>query len=383
MSNRLHSLDTLRGLAALGVVLWHWQHFFYVTHGTPMPGWRPEWEPFFPLLKAFYLYGWMAVDLFFALSGFVFAWLYAEAVAERRITAPRFAQLRFSRLYPLHLLTLLVVVVLQWNYHRQTGGHFVYHANNPDHFVASLFFVQNWLHDTQSFNGPSWSVSVEILIYILFFALCRARLFHWATCVAMIAAGATLYYFHLLGDVGRGVMGFFAGAIAFGITRAIAARPDAVRLSRAIMGAAVLAWAVTVGQLYWPALAAWLERLPVFRLPEITLPLFVLLVGAPTLMALALHEQVLGRKYERLSFLGDISYSVYLLHFPLQLLLANIAVHRGWLPEDFMSPFVLIAFFSALIALALLSYRYFERPMQTAIRGHSRPRLAPQPDRVI
>lgn len=383
MSNRLHSLDTLRGLAALGVVLWHWQHFFCVTHGTPIPDRQPEWEPFFPLLKAFYFYGWMAVDLFFALSGFVFAWLYAEAVATRRIGAGRFALLRFSRLYPLHLLTLLLVVVLQWNFQRAAGAPFVYASNPPGKFVESLFFMQNWFHNAQSFNGPSWSVSVEVLVYIVFFALCRARLFHWTTCLAMVAVGAVLYCFHLWGDVGRGIMGFFTGAVAFRITRAITQRPDAIRISRAIIGAALLAWAITVGQLYWPALAVSIGKLPVFQRPDVALLLFVLLVGAPTLMALALHEQVLGRKYERLSFLGDISYSVYLLHFPLQLSIANIAVRRGWLPADFMSPFVMIAFFAGLISLAWLSYHYFERPMQALLRGQNRTRLASQSDRAI
>jgi peptidoglycan/LPS O-acetylase OafA/YrhL len=383
MPKRLHSLDTLRGVAALGVVLWHWQHFFSVTHGTPMPGWLPEWEPFFPVLKAGYLYGWMAVDLFFALSGFIFFWLYAEAVAEGRITPRRFAMLRFSRLYPLHWLTLFVVVVLQWSYHKATAGHFVYHANDLTHFLASLAFVQNWLHDIQSFNGPSWSVSIEVLVYILFFALCRAQLMHWAVCLAMIAGGFAIYHFHFLGDVGRGVMGFFAGAIAFKITQRIKARSDAARIARIAAGTAMLAWAVAIGQLYWPGLAAILGTVSVLPRQEIPILLFALLVGVPTLIALALHEQVLGGRYERFSFLGDISYSTYLLHFPMQLLLANIAVRQGWLPQDFMSPFVLIAFYAVLVGLGFLTYRFFERPMQAAIRGTSRSRFAPQPDRII
>lgn len=383
MPKRLHSLDTLRGLAALGVVLWHWQHFFSITHGTPMPGWQPEWEPLFPLLKAGYLYGWMAVDLFFVLSGFVFAWLYAEAIAERRITPGRFALLRFSRLYPLHLLTLLAVDVMQWNYHRGTGGHFVYHTNDLTHFLAALVFAQNWFHDIQTFNGPSWSVSIEVLVYIVFFALCRARSLHWATSIAMIALGCTIYHFHVLGDVGRGVVGFFGGVIAFRVTRFVRARPDAVPLSRVVVGIALVAWGVAIGQLYWPGLADLLGKISVLPRQEIPLLLFVLLVGVSTVMALALHEQVLGGRYERLSFLGDISYSTYLLHFPLQLLLANIAVSQGWLPEDFMSPFVLLAFYAVLIGLGFLSYRYFERPMQTLIRGARRSRFAPQPDRAI
>ena len=43
-------------------------------------------QPFFWLLKPLYIQGWAAVDLFFALSGFVFFWLYSENIAERRVT---------------------------------------------------------------------------------------------------------------------------------------------------------------------------------------------------------------------------------------------------------------------------------------------------------
>src|SRR5882724_7118049 len=97
---RLYALDTLRGFAALSVVLWHWQHFFAIS-GTWQQGWQKSSEPFYQFLRPFYAEGWAAVDLFFALSGFIFFWLYAEAIREARISAFRFAWLRFSRLYPL------------------------------------------------------------------------------------------------------------------------------------------------------------------------------------------------------------------------------------------------------------------------------------------
>ena len=74
---RLYSLDALRGLAALGVVLWHWQHFF--TKGMGLP-YHAETLPFFGLLFPFYRFGWLAVFLFFSLSGFVFFWLYAQGL---------------------------------------------------------------------------------------------------------------------------------------------------------------------------------------------------------------------------------------------------------------------------------------------------------------
>ena len=89
---RLYALDTLRGFAALSVVLWHWQHFFAIS-GTFEDGWQKSSEPFYVFLKPFYEEGWAAVDLFFALSGFIFFWLYGEAIREGRIGAWRFGWL--------------------------------------------------------------------------------------------------------------------------------------------------------------------------------------------------------------------------------------------------------------------------------------------------
>src|ERR1700743_3406757 len=103
---RLYALDALRGLAALSVVVWHWQHF-YALSGTWQTGWQRASQPFFWALQPLYDAGWAAVDLFFALSGFVFFWLYGAAIASRSIGGPRFSLLRFSPLYPLRFSTLL------------------------------------------------------------------------------------------------------------------------------------------------------------------------------------------------------------------------------------------------------------------------------------
>ena len=96
-----------------------------------------------------------------------------------------------------------------------------------------------------------------------------------------------------------------------------------------------------------------------------------------TVLALALDEQILGGRYGRLSALGDISYSTYLIHIPLQMSLALAALSLGIKPMQFMSPWAMLAFFAVLIGLGTLSFRYFERPLQRFIRGFRAPRLSP------
>jgi peptidoglycan/LPS O-acetylase OafA/YrhL len=191
---RLTALDALRGVAALAVVAWHWQHFFSIS-GRWQPGWTRSMQPFFWLLKPLYVQGWAAVDLFFVLSGFVFFWLYGESIREGRVRAGAFALMRFSRLYPLQVLALIVVAVLQSLYFARIGSFFIYQDNDWRHFILHLGLVQNWWPNMpQSFDGPSWSISVEVLLYVIFFAACRFGLrAGWQALLLAIAVKWPLY----------------------------------------------------------------------------------------------------------------------------------------------------------------------------------------------
>ena len=91
---------------------------------------------------------------------------------------------------------------------------------------------------------------------------------------------------------------------------------------------------------------------------------FIFIISPLTIAALALNEQLLGWRLRQLSFLGDISYSTYLLHFPLQLICVLAALRFGLTPMAFMSPLAMLAFFAGLIALGSASYYGFERPLQ-------------------
>src|SRR5437762_3835756 len=200
---RLYSLDVLRGLAALSVVFWHWQHFSY--SGTQPAIVSPERLPLYPVFFLFYTKGALAVDLFFSLSGFVFFWLYSDSVSRKTISGREFAWLRFTRLYPLHLATLLAVAFGQWAYHSRTGAFFVYHFNDAKHFALNLFLGSSWgLENGFSFNGPVWSVSVEVALYAMFFLWCRRLPIRMIGLAAMSAAGFLLIT-RLYAPIGRGV----------------------------------------------------------------------------------------------------------------------------------------------------------------------------------
>jgi peptidoglycan/LPS O-acetylase OafA/YrhL len=250
----LHSLDALRGVAALTVVFWHWQHFFW-TGDAPPADFRVESQPLFSVFFLFYRNGTRAVDLFFLLSGFIFFWIYASKISEGTVSAGRFFMLRFSRLYPLHLVTLLLVAAGQYAYAAANGNFFVYPANDAYHFVLNLLLIPSigLERGGLSFNSPIWS------------GLRRGGALHLVLRVLPPAQAA------------RAADGGAFAARADGAVRAVLANrprrrrvlprraglygvhqdpgsPDARKIARLLAIVTVLAWVATVGVSYSDAL---------------------------------------------------------------------------------------------------------------------------------
>jgi peptidoglycan/LPS O-acetylase OafA/YrhL len=185
-------------------------------------------------------------------------------------------------------------------------------------------------------------------------------------------------------------MGFFVGGATFQFSRWIEARGDAPRIARWSVAIALALWAVVWIEAYLNPLHSmfyWLSghvsdeagRLYIGGSRNLFLLLFVFIVVPATILSLSLHEQVLGGRWHRFAFVGDISYSTYMLHFPMQLALALIAVHFALTPAAFENPVALILFYVALIALGGLSFHYFERPMQNFLRrAFGKKSLAPE-----
>ena len=146
--------------------------------------------------------GYLWVEFFFALSGFILTHVYASRIKELWTRSGYFGFLksRLIRLYPLHLFMLLALLALMLSVRAAAdfGGYVsiydrpTYHPNmTPEGFFASLFLVHGWnTLSTLTWNGASWFVSVEFALCLLFpffvwFQHGRA----WRG-VALVAAGA-------------------------------------------------------------------------------------------------------------------------------------------------------------------------------------------------
>jgi peptidoglycan/LPS O-acetylase OafA/YrhL len=356
-TNHLYLIDAARGIASIVVVLSHWKHF-WCTGDQPSDSFERHRQPLYWLLGNCYDHGGgSSVQFFFLLSGFIFFWLYSSGIATGRISGRRFVVSRFARLYPLHALTLVAMAGLQAVYKETHGEYFVYQWNDAYHLLLNILFVQYWGFERGlSFNGPSWSISVELVLYGAFFLLAYVRRLSLVT-TALIVMAAVIAPRFIPGS--RWVAPFetfFMGGLTYHIWEWYSGRRR-VELDVAIIGLAVSTWLPG-------GLADWITTMwPRDYMVRVCVrfPL--------TLMALIAAETRWGMWGHRFSWLGDISYGTYLLHVPLQLLCVIVSTRYGLARDNFYSPTALVLFLSLVLGAAVLSCHLFEKPLQEKIKG--------------
>ncbi|WP_084395890.1 acyltransferase family protein [Henriciella aquimarina] len=304
MSRRIVEIDSLRGLAAFGVAFGFHANYFL---DVPMLPWVAE-------------RGWTLVDLFFVISGYIFAHLYSANMPDGRTFAIR----RFARLYPLHIamfvLTALLLSFLPPLEPKPSASSFPFALLNVV-MLQELGIVRN-------FNVPAWSVSVEVYCYAVFFLAVRLRML-WPLAF-VIVPGALLFTAvvpYLEDRVLRGLVGFFAGTLIWKFRPSIWFAP-----LLAMAGLFLDPGPLNPGSFY--AITLW-----------------------PAVLIVALKLPQLGHSW--LQWLGERSYSLYLCHYPAMMALAAVGV-----PFPLMVPLIL--------ALADRLYVLLEMPAQAAILRHTR-----------
>ncbi|WP_461115537.1 acyltransferase family protein [Spirosoma jeollabukense] len=221
MKHRFEVLDIFRGIFASMVVFFHLSAF----SDTPI------------LNNEFIYNSFMFVDFFFVLSGFVIAYNYQSISSFDQLKT--FLTKRLVRVYPLHLVMLLIFLVIEASKH--TASAYVHvnkleNANNNIYsFFTNLFLINSIqlfnIHDV-SWNIPSWSISAEMISYIVFgitlVLLSRYKLqsnkgifflIIIVLCVLLLVNITHTFridYSYSYGFL-RGIIGFFSGAICYSV----------------------------------------------------------------------------------------------------------------------------------------------------------------------
>lgn len=153
------ALDSIRGLAALGVV------FFHISWVNPFSSLR------------FFNNSYLMVDVFFVLSGFVVCNAYAKKL-QTGADVQKFVWLRFWRLWPVHITFLFVMLIIERAKAASQAAYGLdaarqaFATDGLGAFVANVLMIHSLhIYPYQTFNDPSWSISVEFYTYIVFAAV--------------------------------------------------------------------------------------------------------------------------------------------------------------------------------------------------------------------
>ncbi len=372
----IRALLGARALPPLILVLFH----FCEGHGYRGAPWFD-----LPVAK-----GYLWVEFFFTLSGFVLTYVYAARVREfwRGRAYFTFLKARLARLYPLHIAMLFVilamVVTLRWLAAR---GGYVSIYDEPYHpintlptFIANLFLVQAWnIFPYLSWNGASWFVSVEFLLCLLFPVYLVLARGGWKTALLLVIGGAVALA--LLAHPRYGLdltfhNGIWRGMAAFAVGVGMAtlhAEMRAREIGIPDIGCTALQLVVLAWLLYGIYETGWSHRpADIYTALPIMALVFVLAFDRGILAeALKMRVPLALGEWSYAIYIGQTALLQFLRHAQMHLYPAPTAIVFGrpwaaWEPVwHWLEPALLVL---VAVAWGWLIFSVVERPANTALR---------------
>jgi peptidoglycan/LPS O-acetylase OafA/YrhL len=349
---QIGALTGIRAFAAFWVVFHHLREY------------RPHGLLGMPILSELSHEGWLAVDLFFVLSGFIMMHVHGEDFGALRVeSARRFIWLRFIRIYPAHVVVLLLPLPLLF-IAMALGVHFNRDAFGARSFVLSALMLNGWgFPGSVGWNVPSWSVSAEWFAYLVFpflaLALWRVQRRRTAALLILTILGAvtliggiysdwTQFMLPAWGTLVRVTSEFALGCLAYHFYLQPIGRRLAEGMAQ-IAFAGVLAVSIFASSPIYNALTLAFFVLLVIGLSRAAGPFARLLQTRPSI------------------YLGRISYSVYLVHSLVLAVYARLIARIGG--GDALVEFAIVAIYAALVILAShLLYTLVEDPARRWLR---------------
>jgi peptidoglycan/LPS O-acetylase OafA/YrhL len=359
---QIPSLTPLRGLAALFVVAFHLQFFIPNLH----------YEATIPA----FLMGYLWVDFFFVLSGFIIAHVYGQWLEDgvRGFRYRSFLYARWTRIYPLHFTVVLAFVAFeffQMGLHQGLGVLPGLQAFSESHAVSGVFsqlFLVNsiGLHDKLMWNFASWSISAEFFAYlafpVLFVALSRR-----SAAVSWLAFSILLGLLNFLALTNGGRLALHHD---FGAVRCLLEFSIGILTYQAYRSQRMRQWLASD--------AAFIAVLGLILVGMMTYVRDVLLIPAFAALVLttAHNEGTIARVLANraLVHLGKISYSVYMVNI-LLFEIINVAAKLmtgARFGKDLGTGYSWLAWFAAMglvVTVASWTHRHIERRAEAYLRG--------------
>ena len=320
-----------------------------------------------------YHHGDWLVKFFWIISGFVFAFVYWS----KNISLKKFFVARFARLYPLHLITLGFIVIFQTINYFSFGYYQIVVTNDLYHLMLQFFMASNWgFQETSSFNSPIWSISVEVLVYALFFS--TLKFLNIKPFLISITSLVLLLLLSSLIPLGHHFIAqcgffFYTGVLMFLITKKFEKKP----VYLFIISMCIFIVALYVYN-YLPSIESTLLQnnvLAVSQRTSILIFMYVVTMGLTFSGIILFLAWIDTKQYMHVfsyqfKWVGNSTYSIYLWHVPIQVfilfMIDTYAVNRA----IFDSKLIFLLWILFMIVVGRLSYIYIESPLKLKIKKY-------------
>ncbi len=331
-------LDGLRGVAAIAVVVFHFMEFVY-----------PD------ISKNFIGHGFLAVDFFFCLSGFVIAYAYDQRMTSMGVTA--FFKSRLIRLHPLVFLSAILGMLAFFITWDNTGKPYDFVTIGLS-FISSALLIPLPIMPERgfsliAFNSPAWSLFYEYMANVAYaFFLCKLSNRNLILCI-------------LLSVLALAAAGYHAG-ILIGGWDGKTFLDGAARVSFSFMMGLLLyrlRWIINspLGFVSLSLLLLLSFMLPFFSINWLTEVLVIVFIY-PLLIALGAGTAVNEKIGKVCAFLGDLSYPLYMTHYALLWFFVNYyAKHH---PESWELFFIVSGGTLVMIGFAYLVFQFYDLPLR-------------------
>ena len=313
----------------------------------------------------FSLYGDFAVDLFFLISGFVFYYVYRGRIADGKISAKKFTFNRVSHLYPLIILLLIVNFVFALRF---SGGKLI-SAPTLWTFVQNLTMTDTWfVGESATIIGGAWALSVEFLLYAIFFIFAKkvkikndipVMLIPILISIAIKTTGADFLIFNE--KVSRGLLGFFLGCLLL-IFYKWTCEKGGVKFTTILLCAC---FAIVIGipvlHYFWGT--------PLFTDDRTFIKSLYVILVFPAVLLIALRLKPINWICSAKPFriLGNLSYSIYLIHLTV-IAFTSFAGENFGLSISFAGRKGYLIYIGITLALSAACYFLYEHPIQKLLR---------------
>ncbi len=350
-------LDGLRGVASLTVVAFHLCEAHTANHHDQIIN-----------------HGYLAVDFFFLLSGFVIGYAYDDRW--HKMSVGNFLKRRLIRLQPMVIMGMIIGATC---FYFQSRTQFPLIGEAPVGKMLLVFFigcfmipvppsmdVRGW-QETYPLNGPCWSLLYEYVVNILYGIIVR-RFTKWILTALVVIAAVALVHLAVTSAEGDLIGGwslepaqlhvgftrvmypFFAGLLMFRVLKI--GRMKNGFLWSSLLLLLVLATPRVGGTELW-----------INGLYDSLSVIFIF----PIIVFMGASGQLTGNRARKTcKFLADLSYPLYITHYPL------IYIYTGWVRDNKITlgdglPFALLVYFASIL-IAFSCFKFYDQPVRAWLR---------------